>query len=127
MLYFRRTRFFRLVVFPLTLMAFLSACHKWVPLNAPVEDAVAASRLESVRITMSDGRILELKNAIVEGDSVIGFAPQRIALPVEQVQTVERRKTDALGIVGLIVGIGVASNLVVLAVCGDIDPDTRCD
>ncbi len=109
---YRSSALLRLIVLPLTLVSFLSACHKWVPVHATIEDAVAASRLESVRITMSDGRILDLKNATVEGDSVIGFAPQRTALPVEQVQTVERRKGDALGTVGLVVGILVAGGIV---------------
>ena len=72
---YRSSAFLRLVMLPLTLVSFLSACHKWVPVHATIEDAVAATRLESVRITMSDGRILDLKNATVEGDSVIGFAP----------------------------------------------------
>ena len=117
---YRSSTFLRLIVLPLTLMAFLSGCHKWVPVHATIEDAVAASRLESVRITMSDGRILDLKNATVEGDSVIGFAPQRTALPIEQVQTVERRKGDTLGTVGLVVGIIVAANLLAyIAVCSD--------
>lgn len=119
---YRSSAFLRLIVLPLTLVSFLSGCHKWVPVHATVEDAVAASRLESVRITMSDGRILDLENATVEGDSVIGFAPQRTALPVEQVQIVERRTGDTLGTVGLIVGIIAVAGLIECA-----DSDTRCD
>ncbi len=118
---YRSSTFLRLIVLPHTLMAFLSGCHKWVPVHATIEDAVAASRLESVRITMSDGRILDLKNATVEGDSVIGFAPQRTALPIEQVQTVERRKGDTLGTVGLILGIVAVADFIEC-----VDSDTRC-
>lgn len=61
MLYFRRSRFLRFVVFPLTLVSLLPACHKWSTLHSPVEVAIRGERLDPVRLTLSDGRELVLR------------------------------------------------------------------
>ncbi len=50
---FQRSEFQRHLVIPLMLTCFLSGCYKWVPLEPPVEQAIAEHN-GKVRITLED-------------------------------------------------------------------------
>ena len=68
---FRRSKFQRHIVIPLMLVCFMSACHKWsVQPGRPTLDEAP----ERARITLSDGRVVELRSLEIRGDSVVGFA-----------------------------------------------------
>jgi hypothetical protein len=73
MLYFRRSPFLRRVVLPITLLAFLSACHKWVPLEPPVAQAVAERDPGTIRVTLADGSQVVLKEPRISGDSLMAL------------------------------------------------------
>ncbi len=103
---FRKSQFLRLVVLPLMLVSFLSGCHKWVPIEPSVDVAPEAAPLEHVRLTMSDGRMLELQRAVVHEDTVFGSGSTgSVAIPVDQIRTLEVRKGDTAGETGLVVAV----------------------
>ena len=108
MLYFRRSPLLRRVVLPLTLLAFLSACHKWVPLEPPVARAITEKDPGTVRVTLADSSQVVLKEPRISGDSLIAFEdgkePQTVALLLEDLQRVEEKRANTPATVGLIVG-----------------------
>jgi hypothetical protein len=120
MLYFRRSPFLRRVVLPLTLLAFLSACHKWVPLEPPVAQAITEEEPGTVRVTLADNSRVVLKEPHISGDSLIAFEegkePQTVALLLEDLQRVEEKRANTPATIGLVVGsLGVAIGLAMLA------------
>ena len=66
---FRRSKFQRHLVVLLMLTCFLSGCYKWTP-------ATARGRPEHARLTLDDGRVVELRSLEMRGDSVAGFAKE---------------------------------------------------
>ena len=58
LLYFRRSQFCRLVVLPLTLVSFLSACHKWVDVEPPLAAAIERAEPDRVRLTVDGERFI---------------------------------------------------------------------
>ncbi len=108
MLNFRRSPLLRRVVLPLTLLAFLSACHKWVPLEPPLAQAITEGEPGTVRVTLSDGWHRVLKEPHISGDSLVAFEegkePQTVALPLEDLQRVEEKRANTPATVGLVVG-----------------------
>ncbi len=123
MLMFRRSKFQRHIVIPLMLTCFLSACHKWVPLEAPVEQALAEHH-GKVRLTLEDGQRVEFESVFVARDSVFrdifGATRSGVGVPLSDVAKAEVRKTDVVGIVGLVVGI-YAAGVVLLLACVAIE------
>jgi len=116
---FRRSKFQRHLVLPLMLTCFLSSCYKWSGQSAPATSVEAPER---ARITLSDGRVVELRSLEIRGDSVAGFAKTESrrstgqpvwgdtlqTYPLADVTRFEVRKTNVVGTVGLVVGIGAA-------------------
>ena len=96
------------------LICFLSGCYKWSVQPAP---ATLDEAPERARITLSDGRVVELRSLEIRGDSVVGFAKTDTwyiwgdtlqTYPLADVTKLEVRKTDGLRTFGLAVGIGAA-------------------
>ncbi len=108
MLYFRRSPLLRRVILPLTLLAFLSACHKWVPLEPPLAQAITEGEPGTVRVTRTDNSRIVLKEPHISGDSLVAFEEgkeaQTVALPLEDLQRVEEKRTNTPAIIGLVVG-----------------------
>ncbi len=73
-----------------------SACRGWVTEQAVPEQAIAAGEPGPVRVTKADGTIAVLMHPVVANDSLMGMtqglAPQRIAIPITEVRSVERRR-----------------------------------
>ena len=119
---FRRSKFQRHLVIPLMLTCFLAACHKWAPLEAPVEQALAEHNGKA-RITLEDGRRVEFNSARVAEEFWQSSAQRDTAF--SDVAKAEVRKTDVVGIVGLVVGIGaalfVAAVITFVVVCEQTD------
>jgi hypothetical protein len=132
MLYFRRSRFFRTVVLPLTLVVFLPACHKWVPLEPAVSQAITGNQ-GTVRVTLTDGQQIIMTTATVTEDSLFGRrkgtpgpvldTDQNVRLSLDDVQSVEHRRTDGWATAGVIfLGVGIAVNLACAATdCLELD------
>jgi len=102
-LYFRGSRVLRRVILPLTLLAFMSACHKWVPLEPPVAQAITEEEPGTVRVTLADNSRVVLKEPRVSGDSLIGL-DDTVGVPLEEVQQVEAQRANTLATIGLVVG-----------------------
>lgn len=112
-----RFSFLRRVLLPLALLAFLSACHTWVPLSSPGAQAIAQEGRGTVRLTLADGSRVVLKEPRVRGDSLVAF-DDTAGVALVDVRQVEARRTKVLATAGLI--FGAASLAVVgtaLAVC----------
>ncbi len=99
---FRRSKFQRHIVIPLMLVCFMAACHKWVPLEAPVEQALSEHN-GKVRLTLEDGRRVEYGS----GPAALAFWHRRAQrdTALSEVPKAEVRKTDVVATVGLVVGI----------------------
>jgi len=107
-----RRRNMKLVAIPALLIYSLSAvgCYQWEPTPIPP----ASERLPSnIRVTLTDGRRVELANPTVEADSI--KAPRARAIPVSAVQGIEAREASAVGVVGSILfAVGAVAALVAL-------------
>ena len=121
---FRRSKFQRQLVIPLMLTCFLSACHKWVPLDSPVERPLAEYH-GKMRLTLKAGHRIEVDSVYVARDSVFwrahddaGLSATRsgFSVPLSDVAKAEVRKSDVVGTVGLVVGLAAAAMVVSVAV-----------
>jgi hypothetical protein len=116
----RRSSFLRYIVIPLTLMAWLSACHKWS--YSPLSPSQAVSEgPDRVRVTTPSERVV-LYSPRVEGDSIIGSLPitgGRQASSICEIERLETRQFDVLWTVPTVLGVTVVTGFVVLAaLCG---------
>ncbi len=121
MLYFRRSRFIRFVILPLTLVALLPACQGWGGVNTAVESPTAISG--SIRVTLNDGEEIKLEHATVTPDSVLGWRegawraaalgegqPVRIAL--DDVARIDEQRIKPLATLGVAVGVVIVPTLI---------------
>lgn len=90
----------------LLLLLSLPACMQWVAREDPVPVLSAEKRPERVRLTLGDGRRIELQNPSVTGDSVRGVNPagdtanpttRWVALPLADVRRLEVRQANTTG------------------------------
>ncbi len=125
MRYFRSSSFLRLVVLPLMLGAFLTGCYKWESYGTvmPTQgaDEIRVTRLDNSRVTLRDARI--------EGDSIVGKRRMsrsgyeevdfsRFAIGLDDVREVEARKLDTGNTIGLIL-MGLAVPVTIAIFCAD--------
>ena len=121
MQYFRRSRFLRSIVL-LTLVTFLPACHKWVPLNRPFDQAITNDRPTLILVTDSDGVQTELNSPSIQAESVVGWDSDRretLSVELADVSEIYKRETNALVTV-LIVGSLVLVGAVAIAGSGSV-------
>ncbi len=117
---FRPSKFQRHLVIPLMLTCFLSGCYKW---SVQPTSAISDEAPERVRITLSDGTVVELRSLEIRGDSVVGFAKSESTThtgqpvwgdtlqtyPLADVTEFEVRKTDRRKTIALVGGLaGIA-------------------
>ncbi len=103
---FRRSKFQRHLVIPLTLVCFMAACHHWVAVEPPVEQALAEHN-GKVRMTLEDGRRVEFNSARVAEEFWQSSAQRDTAF--SNVAKAEVRKTNVVGLVGFLVGVVVGT------------------
>jgi len=124
MLYFRRSRFIRFVVLPLTLIAILPACYKWTE----VETTADSQFPDPIRVTLMDGRQIVVEDATVTADSLFG-RPKGTPRPVlgeelgvrvslNDVQKVEQTEPDEGSMMTLIAIFAAVMSAAILA--GDL-------
>lgn len=98
-----------------------TGCYGWNQAANPVQTLQSAKPTNLYRVTLGDGRIVEIANAHVHGDSLLGMADSMkvvrgdtehrlvpIGLPLAQVIRVERRATNAAATVLLAVALSAA-------------------
>jgi hypothetical protein len=81
------------------------------------QEAISGTKLYQVRLTRPDSSELVLLRPRVVGDSLIGEdpnsrdpkgSPERVALPLSQVQSIALRRADATRTTLLVLGVGAA-------------------
>ena len=107
---------------PLALLAFLSACHTWVPLEPPVAQAIAEVEPGTVRVTLVDSSQVALRDPRISGNRLVAL-DDTVGVALDDVQQIEARRTKVLATVGLIFGgavvaaFGFAVAVCVLGAC----------
>lgn len=123
---FRRSWICCRVLLPATLVVWLSACHRWVPVEHPqaaVQQAATGGGSSTYRVYVHGGETLEGKLTGVRGDSVVineakrrargGGDAESTTVAVEAVERAEVRETKVLATVLLTVGL-VATPFIIL-------------
>ena len=115
---FSTSRFIHQVMLPVTLVAFMSACHKWSTVEPG--QPFAEEGTEEVRITQTHGQRVVLKQAAVVGDTLTGLVNGHSAsIALSETDKIEVRKGDWVGtgiLIGSVVIVGAAiASLVALA------------
>ena len=104
---FSQSRLVHQVMLPVTLVTFMSACHKWSTVQPG--QPFAEEGTAEVRITQTDGQRVYVKESAVVGDTLTGLVNGHSAsIALSETDKIEVRKTDVVGTVGLVVGIGAA-------------------
>ncbi len=129
MQYFRRSRFIRFVILPLTLIAILPACYKWHGVGTNPASPTEVSSL--TRITLTNGEEVMLRDVIVTADSVFGrdkdsrplFAGEErpVRINSDDVRFIERRSTNWLATGALIWLGGTSAAYFITCVLSDSD------
>ncbi len=120
---FRRSKLQRHLVIPLMLTCFLSGCYKW---SAQTTPAAVAEPPDRARITLDDGRVVELRSLEVRGDSVVGVAKTGSnayavhyalqAYPLADVTKFEVPKDNTRMIVAITAGVLLVGLVIALSV-----------
>jgi hypothetical protein len=85
--------------------------QKWAPRGGPVPQAAAAQQGRRVRLSLTDGKEVELTHMRVEGDSILGVAsapPRRYAVATADVQAIAVPEGDPMRGVSMLAAIGIA-------------------
>ena len=110
----------------LALVASLSACHKWVPMTGPIDQAITYGRPDQIRVNYIDGIRVKMKSPWIEGDSVMGLdlyydpnlkTRDTLTAALADVIGIDERKSDGLATAGLVVGIVFVAGAVGRATC----------
>ncbi len=106
------------VMLPVTLVAFMSACHKWSTVEPG--QPFAEEGTEDLRITRTDGQWFVLEDAAVVDDSVAGLvAGDSASIALSEVDRIQVRNGDWVGtgvLIGSVVIVGAAiASLVALS------------
>ncbi|MGD2218167.1 MAG: hypothetical protein PVJ64_15525 [Gemmatimonadales bacterium] len=123
----------------LVLAAWLSACRTWKAASQPTQALVERAEPPThIRVTRADDSQWELYNPWIADDTLFGYysepepwanldALAKIAIPVEDVKTVELRKTDVAGTVLVLAVLGGLTALVAEAVKEEPPPPPKED
>ncbi len=93
-----------------------TGCQVWTtapPLPAAANGIYGEPKL--VRLTLNDGRVMNLRNPAIRNDSINGVIADgesrggRIAFPLGQVRQLDRQQVSGGRTVALVIGIGAAA------------------
>lgn len=123
---FVRRPFDRRAVVLLTVVCFMSACHRWVPLEAPVEQTLAQHE-GRLRLTLEDDEQIIGDSAWIAGDSVFVVAdPETTSgVPLSDVVGVETRESNAIEVFAITAAAAGAVGLGVVAFTAGWEPNFR--
>ncbi len=113
---FSTSRFIHQVMLPVTLVAFMSACHKWSTVREDPRDFVGQNEVHKVRVDRRSGGVIELADPVVRGDTLVGSRNgEEVAIPIADVHQLDYRTFDGLG-TGILIGSVVIVGLAIVAV-----------
>lgn len=105
----------------LTLVLVAHGCMTWKQGSGGSRETLAENP-KKVRITLSDGRRVELNSPVLQGDSLVGSRSRvRVAVPLDDVRSVEVRRVSVARTV-LLTGAGVTALIIALNVAEDDPP-----
>lgn len=97
----------------------LAACQRWTTVESPIASTVEKNDPDHIRITTTDGRVMELRSPIVEGDSIAGTVagePQAM-VAIAEIEKLEFRQSNAgltllsvAGAAAIVLAIVLATN-----------------
>jgi hypothetical protein len=101
---------------PVTLVAFMSACHKWSTVQEDPRDFVGQDDVHRVRVERRSGDVIELADPVVRGDTLVGSHDGvEVAILIADVRELDYRTFDGLG-TGILIGSVVIVGLAIVAV-----------
>lgn len=88
------------------IVTYSTGCHSWQAVGASPAEYLQSHRVETARITRTDGTILEIRNPRVAHDSLTGLLPGRppVSIPLTEVDSVVVRKANTGRTIALIGG-----------------------
>ncbi len=96
------------------LLIALTGCHDWVSVPPPGDWMIAHERPSAVRVSSGDSSVV-LRSPSLRGDSLVGYPEvdgrQLVAIPFEDVEGIERRKTNAWKTGLLVLGILILASI----------------
>ena len=102
-------RIFKLELFVVSLVAL--ACTEWHTSPRTANSSYAPDRVPRARVTLSNGTTIQIRDARIRADSVVGTDPvsvSRVAFAISQVSRIESEEFSQLRTVLLFAGLGVA-------------------
>ena len=112
---FWTSRFIHQVMLPVTLVAFMSACHKWSTVQPG--QPFAEEGTEELRFTGIHRQRVVLKEAAVVGDSVVGLVNgDSASFALSEMDKIQVRKGDWVGTTLLVLGTVAGASLVAIGV-----------
>jgi hypothetical protein len=108
----------RQTLLTLSIPLLLAGCGTWRAQNGPPSEVVPANTASRLRIVRHDRSTLELREARVVGDSIVGQAgdpPVRVAVALADVERIDARRTSAARTGGLTLGVFAVVVLVTAA------------
>jgi hypothetical protein len=130
---FSINRLIHQVMLPVTLVSFMSACHKWSTVQPG--QPFAEEGTEELRFTGIHRQRVVLKESVVVGDSVVGLVNgDSASFALSEMDKIQVRKGDWVGttllVLGVVVGASVVGVAIGLAVCsastGFVPADGLC-
>ncbi|HEU4560069.1 MAG TPA: hypothetical protein VFS20_19620 [Longimicrobium sp.] len=112
------TRAIRRTLLALGCALALGACTTWTELPMP-SPATLRELGGPVRVIRHDGYSMELRDVAVRGDTLYGYqAETRVAVPLHELKTMEKRYIDPVRTVGagVIYGVAAFGTLIFLAI-----------
>ena len=112
---FSISRFIHQVMLPVTLVAFMSACHKWSTVQPG--QPFAEEGTEELRFTGIHRQRVVLKESTVVGDSVVGLVNgDSASFALSEMDKIQVRKGDWVGTTLLVLGTVAGASLVAIGV-----------
>jgi hypothetical protein len=100
----------------------LAACSTWQPIQQPLPEHLAARKEKTLRVTASDGRLLEIDYPRIFDDSLVGLRANgdRTAIALHDVTRAEFSRADNAATIAAVAAGLVAVGFVaaVASVCG---------
>ena len=87
------------------LLALLTGCQAWQPTTIRLETLIPAERPTAVRVTLSDGSILTIKDPIMRNDSIVPTEALGAPLATSDIGLVEVQRFSGGRTIALIVGV----------------------
>lgn len=95
------------------LMVLLTACHSWRPTTVSPQGLIAEDEPSSVRVTLTDGETVTVRNPTMRNDSIVGATDADVGVASQDVRLLEVRHFSVGKTVGLV--LGIAAGVVAVA------------